>query len=117
VSDLAALTVTTFGTTRLVALSGEIDVSNAASLEDRVLRSISSAGSVVVDLTRLTFIDSAGVRLLDHLVAADPPGGIRVVVSAGGVRTTLRLCGFRPDLLADTLEDALRDLGTEPPRG
>lgn len=113
-SDLAALSVTNLGTTRLVTVTGEIDMSNAQTLEERVLQSTPAAAAVVVNLTGVTFIDSAGVRMLDHLLVrgAVPPEAVRVV-TAGAVRTTLRLCGFRPELIADSVEDALRALGDE----
>ena len=66
----------------------------------------------MVDLTAVTFLDSSGVRLLDHLVAArEPDPLVRVVVAATGpVPFTLRLCGFRADLVAGSREEAFAAL-------
>ncbi|MDQ1600181.1 MAG: anti-sigma factor antagonist [Actinomycetota bacterium] len=95
----------------VAVLTGEVDLSNAVSLEERIA---AAAGDVplVVDLTAVTFIDSAGVRLLDHLVAARQPGlPIRVVAPPGSrVLFTLRLCGFRTELVAPDLEGGVTDL-------
>lgn len=51
--------------TFLIALSGDLDLSNAAKLE-HVLREAarSEASETVVDLTHLQFIDSTGLQLL-----------------------------------------------------
>jgi anti-anti-sigma factor len=93
----------------VVALSGELDLAGAPELS----RSLSlltgpGAGRVVVDLTRLAFIDSTGLReLLRAAKAIDANGG------------SLTLAGPRPNVqrlfdivrLAETLsiEPSLRD--------
>ncbi len=111
-TDLARLDTEVHGSVLLVVLTGEIDLSNAAELETRVAEAAGDLAALVVDLTAVTFLDSAGVRLLDHLVAArQPDPQVRVVVSAAGpVPFTLRLCGFRDDLLCDSRDDALAEL-------
>jgi anti-sigma B factor antagonist len=50
-----------------ISVAGEIELSNAEELKDRLEQATADAGSVVVDLTRVTFIDSRGIRLLIHL--------------------------------------------------
>jgi anti-sigma B factor antagonist len=111
-SDLARLETEVQGTVLLAVLTGEIDVSNAAELEDRLAAAAADLAGLVVDLTGVTFLDSAGVRLLDHLVAdREPDPLVRVVViDSGPVPFTLRLCGFRADLVATSREQALADL-------
>jgi anti-anti-sigma factor len=48
-----------------IALSGELDVGTADSVHDELERvEATDAGSIVVDLSGLTFIDSAGVHLI-----------------------------------------------------
>ncbi len=111
-TGLARLDTEVHGAALLVVIAGEIDLSNAADLEDQVVEAAGGLPAVVVDLTAVTFLDSAGVRLLDHLVAArQPDPQLRVVVSPSGpVPFTLRLCGFRPDLLCGSRAEALADL-------
>lgn len=77
-------------------LSGEIDASNA----DELLRSLQAAlvaPALTVDLTRLEYLDSAGVRMLYALaevgsirgtsvtVAVPPESPVRRVLSYAGV--------------------------------
>jgi anti-sigma B factor antagonist len=111
-SDLARLDTEMHGSALLVVLTGEIDLSNAAELESQVVEAAGELPGLVVDLTAVTFLDSAGVRLLDHLVAArQPDPQVRVVVSSSGpVPFTLRLCGFRSDLLCGSRDEGLADL-------
>ena len=45
---------------RVIALSGELDLSNAAQLEERLAGHINT----VLDLSELSFIDSSGIRVL-----------------------------------------------------
>ena len=96
----------------VAVLTGEVDLSNAVSLEERIAAAAGDGVPLVVDLTAVTFIDSAGVRLLDHLVAARQPGlAIRVVAPPGNrERFTLRLCGFRTELTAPDVEGGVTDL-------
>jgi anti-sigma B factor antagonist len=96
----------------VAVLSGEVDLSNAAALEDRIAAAAGEGVPLVVDLTAVTFLDSAGVRLLDHLVAARQPGtAIRTVAPPGSrVAFTLRLCGFRDELVAPDLASGVTDL-------
>lgn len=93
----------------LVRLVGEIDLSNAAELGREIAARTRSAQALLVDLSTVSFLDSAGVRLLDELVeqldARDTP--IRFVVGdSGAVRMALRLCAFREELLSDDLATA-----------
>ncbi|HWG97898.1 MAG TPA: STAS domain-containing protein [Pilimelia sp.] len=93
----------------IIQLTGEIDHANAARLEREVHTAATAAPAVILDLTLVTFLDSAGLRLLDSLVrsCADRRCPVLVVApSPGAVRFTLELMGFRPDLLMDTLDEA-----------
>lgn len=93
----------------LVRLVGEIDLANAAELGREIAARTRSARAVLVDLSTVSFLDSAGVRLLDELVGElderDTP--IRFVVGgSGAVRMALRLCAFREELLTDDVATA-----------
>jgi len=101
--------------TAVVGLSGEIDMANAPAIGRIIVRNITGAGAVLIDLTEVTFLDSGGVRLLDMLVGdlEDHGTPMRFVVDPGGAaRKTLELCAFRDDLLATDLEQAAAELGT-----
>jgi anti-anti-sigma factor len=102
------------GDAELVRLSGEIDLGNAGQLGRAIVRRVSRAGKVIVDLTRVEFLDSAGVGLLDALagdLTARGTGTRLVVGERGPARTTLRLCAFRAELLTADLDRAAAELG------
>lgn len=79
-------------------LIGEVDISNA----DDVLRELLSAadqgvGDLLVDLSGLRFIDSAGIAVMDRLTRALASGGTRLRIHAaeGSVAArTLALAGM-----------------------
>lgn len=53
-----------------ISLSGEIDLANAAAVEEEILAAISDQPTAVsVDLTDLTYISSAGIRILFALAS------------------------------------------------
>ncbi len=96
-----------------VGVSGEIDMSNAAELESAVLAAVTAtSAAMLVDLTGLHFLDSAGVRFLDHVAAAQQPQRplLVVAVPTGRVRATLRLCGFPDELLRADVDVARAEL-------
>jgi anti-sigma B factor antagonist len=57
------------GDVHTIALTGEMDLSNAAEVERELLHvEATDVGTIVIDLSGLTFMDSTGIRLL---IAAD----------------------------------------------
>jgi len=103
------VTFSKFGDAELVSLTGEIDLANAPDIGRAIVQRVTSAGRVLIDLTTVSFLDSAGVRLLDALVGdlTDHGTETRLVVGErGAARMTLQLCAFREDLLATDLERA-----------
>jgi anti-anti-sigma factor len=108
------VTFSKFGDAELVSLTGEIDLSNAPAIGKAIVRRVNSAGKVLIDLTTVSFLDSAGVRLLDALVGDLNAHGTptRLIVGErGAARMTLQLCAFREDVLATDLERAAAELG------
>jgi anti-anti-sigma factor len=91
---LARLQVERDGGAVRIAIVGEVDLSNAADLEDQFEDATSGAAVVVVDLTPVTYLDSRGIRLLVQLARSlRTTGGELSVIApqdsiAGG---TLRL--------------------------
>jgi anti-sigma B factor antagonist len=101
------------GETELIHLKGEIDLSNANDIGRAIVAHTTDAEAVLIDLTAVSFLDSAGVRLLDFLVGDLDDRGkpIKLVVGEqGAARMTLQLCSFRADLLATDLERAAAEL-------
>jgi anti-sigma B factor antagonist len=73
---------------------GELDIASAPALEDSLRQALESgASSVALDLTRVTFIDSAGVRVLLWADAHSREEGDRLRIDSGsaGVRRLLEL--------------------------
>lgn len=73
-----------------VALTGEIDLSNAEGVPEAIAEMVSAEGTLSIDLSRLRFIDSTGVQMLlgvakaygergDRLVLDRPQGVVRRV--------------------------------------
>ena len=79
----------------LVEVSGEMDLSNAGILETELQR-LNGDLPVVLDLSHLDFMDSAGLTVLVR--AADPTrSGARSLAirnASGQVERLLRLCGL-----------------------
>jgi anti-sigma B factor antagonist len=48
----------------ILSLAGELDLSTIPKVEPQLSEQVSSSSAVVVDLTRLSFIDSSGIGLL-----------------------------------------------------
>ena len=108
------------GDAELVSLSGEIDLANAPDIGRAIVQRMNRAGKVLIDLTTVSFLDSAGVRLLDALVgdlAAHGTPTRLVVGEHGAARMTLQLCAFREDVLAADLERAAAELGPAAQQG
>jgi anti-anti-sigma factor len=85
------------GDTHTIALSGEMDLSNAGEVERELMHAeATDARTIVVDLSELSFMDSTGIRLL---IAADarsradsrrlsltrPPAAVTRVLCIAGV--------------------------------
>ncbi len=108
------VTYARLGRAELIRLTGEIDMANAATIGREIVSHVTGDGAVLIDLTAVSFLDSAGVRLLDALVGDldDQHRPIRLVVGEGGAaRMTLQLCAFRDDLLATDLDRAAEEVG------
>ncbi|WP_127504810.1 STAS domain-containing protein [Actinoplanes solisilvae] len=107
------VTFSTVGDAELVSLTGEIDLANAPEIGRAIVARIETADKVLIDLTTVSFLDSAGVRLLDALIgdldALHKPTRL-VVGRTGAARMTLQLCAFREDLLATDLDRAAAEL-------
>jgi anti-anti-sigma factor len=89
-----------------VAMTGELDISTATRLEEDLRRIEAEEPAVIVlDLQRLTFMDSSGLRLLITADARAREQGRRVVIVQGNemVQRVMRLT--RLDERLDIVED------------
>jgi anti-anti-sigma factor len=101
-----------------VAAAGEIDLSSRAGLDDAIANAISggTAGSVVVDLSGVTFLDSSGIAVLlrGRNLAGTHGVGFRITGARGIVRDVLDMTGIwallgPADGTADGTEDRTED--------
>lgn len=100
----------------VVSLNGEVDASVADRLQEEVLAAIPVPGNrVVVDLSDVVFMDSAGIRVLMAVRrrCADDGDRIRIVLpTRAGVRRTLEIAGLhRLFAIAPDLQAALAESG------
>ncbi len=67
-SQLADLTVNEQDGAMVATITGEIDLSNAATLQRAMLDAVSNtATGMVVDLSGVSYLDSAGIRMLGEM--------------------------------------------------
>jgi anti-sigma B factor antagonist len=71
----------------VILLGGEIDLSNAETLELQINQAISGADDIVIDLTTVEFIDSRGLRLLKRVstTVAERDGRLTVVAAPASI--------------------------------
>jgi anti-sigma B factor antagonist len=96
----------------VVAAPAEIDVTTAGQLRTVLLRSVSRGHpTIVVDMTRTRFCDSAGLTVLvrAHSRALAEGGGLRLVMPAdGSVLLIFAITGLHQIIpLFDSLDEAL----------
>jgi anti-anti-sigma factor len=93
----------------VVTLPDEIDLSNAAAVQEQLMSALSQLPSVLIaDMTPTTFCDSGGVRaiMLIHRQATSAACELRLVVSSPAVLRVFSLIG------ADQVIDIHPDLGS-----
>jgi anti-sigma B factor antagonist len=98
-----------------IAVRGEIDLSTAPLVEERLDAAIrDSAGPFVLDLSGVAFLDSSGVNVLlrARALLGRAERALLVVCPAGQVRRVLELAGIDDlFLLYASREEAARALG------
>jgi anti-sigma B factor antagonist len=97
----------------IVAVSGDIDISTVARLRERLSGLADGGGTLIVDLNRVTFIDSAGLGALVGAArrAAAHGTSLHVVCVRSQTRQLFHLTGLDRQLhLARTLTEALQAL-------
>jgi anti-anti-sigma factor len=108
----------------VVRVSGEIDMSNTSAIEGAVVAEVTNdAHGMVLDLSDVTYMDSAGIRLLYHLesrlgvrqqrlVIVVPPGSAIVrTLQAAGVIGSLALVSSVADAVTVAHVEERRETG------
>lgn len=93
----------------MLTLHGELDVSSSPVLEDE-LRRVNGAALVIIDLTKLEFIDSTGLGVLvkTHQHMLDDGNRMVLIEGGGQVRRLLELTGLAEQLtVAQSLDELL----------
>jgi stage II sporulation protein AA (anti-sigma F factor antagonist) len=115
VSDQARITFEEESAVLVVRISGEVDLSNASVLERAIVEAVpNTLLGMVVDLSGVGYLDSAGVRMLANLaerfrwrqqqlrVAAPDGSRVRAVLSMAGADDLAPL-----DLTADVARERI----------
>lgn len=108
-TELARVAVERRGRAVVATLTGEVDLSNAATVEDAVTGAVDSVTGLALDLGGLSYLDSAGLALLSRLAGrlAGTAGGLRLVVPPEAVvHRTLRISGLAAAIPVDDTVDA-----------
>jgi anti-sigma B factor antagonist len=103
-------------------LEGEVDMSNADQLKSALVRGMTNeVFGLVLDLSALEYIDSAGIHILLELREQLKNRGqaLRLVVPAGSVvGRTLEIAGVGALVVRDeTVETAVEAIGSRRPDG
>ena len=94
----------------IVTAAGEIDISTVTLLRERLFEVAASGAPLVVDLERVSFIDSVGLATLVGAAkrAAAHGGSLQVACALPKIRQLVRLTGLDCRIpLARTLDEAL----------
>jgi anti-sigma B factor antagonist len=106
-SDLVSVDVSLTGPGAVVTAAGEIDSTSAPVLRDRLESLLDGdVADVCVDLTGVTFLDSAGLCVLAaaHRRAAGQDVGFRVLAASRAVIRPLQITGLWNLLKAEQVE-------------
>lgn len=89
-----------------VCLRGELDLSNACTAELQLEEAFNSKRPVLIDLSKLEFLDSTGIALLVTALGRPDARRIKFLPSeTAGVRRVLSLTGLEERLPYASLED------------
>jgi anti-sigma B factor antagonist len=95
--DLVTIDVSDSGSAARLTASGEIDSTSAPVLKDRLVALLDAgAREVVIDLTGVTFLDSAGLCVLAATYRRASAEGcrLRVLAASGAVMRPLQITGL-----------------------
>ncbi|WP_313951971.1 anti-sigma factor antagonist [Accumulibacter sp.] len=97
----------------VVVVRGEIDGSSAPSLQEKILPLLQDGSALVLDLGTVSYMSSAGLRMLLLLYrqAAAHNGRVALAGLAESIRDTMEVTGFLKFFtVANSVEEALTTL-------
>jgi anti-anti-sigma factor len=117
--SLADVQITPAPSALIAHVTGEVDMSNAEDVGATVIGATpNEAEAVILDLTGVDYLDSAGIYVIHGMRASLQARGqvlILVIPPTSPVHDSLRLAGAeRPGEIADAVEDALKMLDARP---
>lgn len=104
------VSVRSLGGVCVITLGQDVDTAVADRIEAEIVARTAASVPLVVDLTAVGFLDSAGVRLMDRLIGRHRRAGSTAVIVApdtGAPWFTLRMCEFPDEYLTTSLRDGL----------
>ncbi len=110
--DIAVQTVS--GIT-IVALAGEVNAKTAPEAQDRILAEAQPKGNLILDMSRVTYMSSAGLRMMLKVYRTVNDRGGRALLAGltEDVKATMALTGFLDFFKhCDTLQAGLAELGS-----
>jgi anti-sigma B factor antagonist len=103
--------IKTIQSVTIAQLSGDIDANTASQVQQEVLPLAKPGSKILLDMTRVEYMSSAGLRMLLSLYrrVAASKGQLMLVGLAEEIRKTMSLTGFLEFFpTRDTLESGLR---------
>ena len=94
-------------------ITGEIDAKSAPEAKAKLMPAIDRSGRLLMDMSGVTFMSSAGLRILLQLYrqALARDGKVALVGLQEQIRDTMSMTGFLNYFaVADTLEEGLKRL-------
>jgi len=107
------INVRTVAQVTVVDLAGEIDANTAAVAQETILPLAGAGGKLLLEMTGVTYMSSAGLRLLLSTYRRISGSGGRVVLVglSDELRDTMSMTGFLSFFVTQqTLEDAIAEL-------
>ncbi|HUA06481.1 MAG TPA: STAS domain-containing protein [Solirubrobacteraceae bacterium] len=120
--SLADVQITLVPNALIAHVKGEVDMSNAEDVGATVIKATpNEAQGVVLDLSGVEYLDSAGIYVIYGMRASLQARGqalILVIPPSSPVHDSLRLAGAeRPGEVAEAVADALAIFDNAPPPG
>lgn len=97
----------------ILALEGDIDANSAPDISSQVLTITESESKILMDLTKVAYMSSAGLRMLLKLYRTINNDGKKLVLVglSEDIKDTMEVTGFLPFFtISPTVEEALQIL-------
>lgn len=111
---MAGLNVTSRDDVNVAELSGDIDSKTAPEVQEQLLLLVEQAKPLVIDLGRVAYMSSAGLRmmLLVYRQAATRKGKIVLAAVPAAIKDVMSMTGFlKFFILCDGVQEALKTAG------